>query len=296
MKLFGVTFTYNESIMIPYVMKYLEHMGFNKLIVYDNQSTDNTVKLLKQYKFVEVRTLDTGGKKSNSEIVNVKNKVWKEFRHEKDAWMFVSDFDEVLYYPGSLKEYLEQKSKEGYNCLNQEMMETVCEHFPDKSKFVHEVCDGGTFWDHGCKMTLFKVGEFDTIKYAPGAHSVEVTLNNGKKLKSLNDKEIKSFHLKWIDYKFCLSKKNLAQSRRGKDDIKHGYGTHYIISDDEFKKKWDIRKSKLVSVNNYTTGKVRGCNAIGKIVEIIRTKPTIGESEYPNIVMKINNRKIVKKK
>ena len=266
MKLYGVTFTYNESTMIPYVMKYLERMGFDKLIVYDNQSSDNTVELLKKYPFVEIRTLNTGGSKSNQMIIDVKNRVWKEFKNEKDAWMFVSDFDEVIYYPGRLKEYLEEKAKDGYNYLNQEMFETICEHFPDKNKFVHESCDGGVFWGlNGCKMTLFKLDTFKSITYTPGAHIANVVLNDGKELKSLNEGVIKSFHLKWIDREFCLFKKNLAQKRRGVNDIKNGYGIQYMISDDEFKKKWDAMKMNLIKITDYVSSKIMGCDASRRI-------------------------------
>ena len=297
MKLFGVTFTYNESVMIPYVMKYLEHMGFDKLIVYDNQSTDNTVQLLKQYKFVEVRTLDTGGKKSNQEIVNIKNRVWREFKKEEDAWMFVSDFDEVLYYPGNLKEYLDKMDKDGYNYLNQEMLETMCEHFPDKTKYVHESCDGGTFWGlNGCKMTLFKLNTFNSISYTPGAHIVSVSLNDGKKLKALNNKAIKSFHLKNIDHAFCLNKKNLAQKRRGPNDIKCGYGIQYSISDAEFDKKWCALRQKLIKISDYLNGKTCGCEASSRIKSNHAVSKMAALSEvYPNITTMSNKKKITLK-
>ena len=46
MKLVGLTFTYNEENMIPYVMPYVERMGYDKFIVYDNESTDNTVEII----------------------------------------------------------------------------------------------------------------------------------------------------------------------------------------------------------------------------------------------------------
>ena len=71
MKIAGVTLCFNESNMIKYVMPYWDRIKPDKLIVYDNMSTDNTVELLKQYPYVEVRTFDTGGKfcdKTNSRI------------------------------------------------------------------------------------------------------------------------------------------------------------------------------------------------------------------------------------
>lgn len=312
MKLYGLTFTYNESTMIPYVMKYFENIGFDKLIVYDNQSSDNTVELLKKYPFVEVRTLDTGGKKSNQKIIDLKNNVWKEFKNEQNAWMFISDFDEVIYYNGDFKEYLTKLDKDGYNYLNQDMLQTVCIKFPDKNKFVHEDCDGGVFWGNsytgGCKMALFKISSFNDIKYTPGAHRVRVILNNGISLKSLNNKDIKSFHIKYIDKEYCVNRKNIANKRRGDDDIKKGYGKQYTKSDSEFLKEFDGMLKKLIKVSDYMSGKINGSNANNTIsysqITDIKKSTITPETIYGdiNIVKKklsvrrtIKKRQIVKK-
>lgn len=59
MKLYGVTTTYNNENYVPFVMKYAEEFGYDKLIVYDNGSTDRTVEMLKKYPFVEVREYST---------------------------------------------------------------------------------------------------------------------------------------------------------------------------------------------------------------------------------------------
>ena len=73
MKIAGVTLCFNESNMVKYVMPYWERIGIDKLIVYDNMSTDNTVELLSKYPFVEVRTFDTGGKFDDATNSRLKN-------------------------------------------------------------------------------------------------------------------------------------------------------------------------------------------------------------------------------
>ena len=110
-KLYGVTLTYNESKMIPYVMPYYERLGIDKLIVYDNQSTDNTVELLKKYPFVEVRTFKSNDSFNDKTHVDLKTKAYKEFVGKGARWMIVTDFDEVIYYDGdNFKEYLKEKT------------------------------------------------------------------------------------------------------------------------------------------------------------------------------------------
>lgn len=57
MKLFGCTVVKNEEEMIPYVMPYVERLGYDKFVVYDDNSTDNTVEKLLKYPFVEIRQM-----------------------------------------------------------------------------------------------------------------------------------------------------------------------------------------------------------------------------------------------
>ena len=71
MKIGGVTICFNEEKMVKYVMPYWERIGIDKLIVWDNLSTDNTVEELKKWPFVEVRSFDTNGRfddRKNSDL------------------------------------------------------------------------------------------------------------------------------------------------------------------------------------------------------------------------------------
>lgn len=251
MKLIGMTLCYNESQMIPYIMPYYERMGFDKLIVYDNESTDNSVELLKKYPFVEVRTFHTGLKR-NSIQSELKSNIWKEFYKDPDTWMFISDFDEVLYYKGDFRAFLEQKNKEGYTYLNQQMLELVSDEMPDISDghLVHEKCIGGVFWEkkYGCKMTLFKVSKTTALTYCPGAHNCKWETKLPKK--SLNNKGIISFHIKYIGYDYIAEKMKRAAARRSEEDVKKRYGYQYekLKKDDEFKVFWNKMKKKLIDI------------------------------------------------
>lgn len=52
-KLYGMTLVYNESKMIPYIMPYYEKLGYDKLYVYDNESTDDTVEMLRSIRLLK---------------------------------------------------------------------------------------------------------------------------------------------------------------------------------------------------------------------------------------------------
>ena len=75
MKLYGVTSVHDEEMLIPIVMPYLEKMGYDKLVIWDNNSTDRTVELLQQYEFIEIRHYST-------EIFNEDEKLKKKATYD----------------------------------------------------------------------------------------------------------------------------------------------------------------------------------------------------------------------
>lgn len=77
----------------------------DKILVYDNMSTDNTVKLLKTDPKVEVIQFDTNNRFDDFKHSEIKNNCWKQYRNEYD-WVICIDFDEFLYHP-NLKNILE---------------------------------------------------------------------------------------------------------------------------------------------------------------------------------------------
>lgn len=261
-KFYGMTLVYNESHMIPYLMPYYERMGFDKLIVYDNESTDNTVELLKKYPFVEVRTFSTGNEKNNSIQSKLKSEAFKEFADEPNAWMYISDFDEVLFFDGNFRNKLNSIDAAGYTYLNQQMVELVSDKFPDISdnKLVHEKINKCAFWiqKYGCKTTLFKVSGVSAMTYSPGAHSLAITTANQNK--SYNNMDIKSFHIKYIDKEFVFNRNKMASVRRSDTDKKRGYGIQYdkLSVESTFNSDWDNRVKRAFPLSDYLTGKKKG--------------------------------------
>lgn len=237
-KLYGVTLTYNESKMIPYVMPYYVRLGIDKLIVYDNQSTDNTVELLKQYPFVEVRTFTTNHTFNDKAHIDLKNKVYKEFIDDDVKWMMVTDFDEVIYYDGdNFKEYLMNKTLEGYNYYDKKMINVISEHFPAiNDNLVHENVNFGNYWENlGMKTTLFYINDITTLRYTPGCHKCFFTTKKTKKnLK--DDKHLMSFHLKYIDFDYNLEKFKIYSNR---------------LSDLNRKKKWGLQYDRLKDIKKF---------------------------------------------
>lgn len=245
--LIGITCTYNEADMVPYVMPYVERMGYDKFIVLDNESTDNTVELLKQYPFVEVRTYSTNGVFDDDKRSKKTLEVLQEFHSEtfeeenkKIYCLTITDFDEVLFltsphtYP--FKAWIYNRYAYGKENFFQDTMinllppkRDISEDFYKNDKYVHLHEDMKcNYWTvYGDKTTLIILNDFETIQITPGNHSIFLKPEKGKKISNLkNTNELFGFHLKYID-------KNIIEKKHSGVKDRHYHSNSAYISNIE---------------------------------------------------------------
>src|SRR5690242_6609125 len=85
---------FNESLILPYFVKHYRTMFPDcRIVLFDNESTDNSVKIAHQLD-CEIITYQTGGKLSDATYLKLKNSVWKSASTE---WVVVCDCDEFLH-------------------------------------------------------------------------------------------------------------------------------------------------------------------------------------------------------
>lgn len=232
MVLIGFTCTYNEEEYIPYVMPYVEAMGYDKFIVYDNGSTDRTVEMLKKYPFVVVREYNTGGKFDDNRKCQLQAESFYECKQlasygVEHICMTWTDFDEVFLWNGDvdLKEQLEVDYVwRGYNCFYKNMINVLPPNGRFKTKenyakyegFVHAMPEmRGSVWVGGMKPTMYIVNDFKSIDFYPGNHYAFLTPYDGKEIKNYDDTcRMYGFHLKFID-KEALKRKTKGYADRG---------------------------------------------------------------------------------
>lgn len=219
MKIAGVTLCFNESKMIKYVMPYWERVGIDKLIVYDNMSTDNTVELLKQYPFVEVRSFDTGGKFNDRKHIQLKVAAYYELRNEGYDWVYLGDFDEVIWCPNpNFRDELKKIEDLGGTSLCRDLVHPfspVPYNF-DSSKLIHEQLPMFLTWHDlkihwaGSKVILHKTSAMPKLNYDCGQHIMSM-------YKECNPVffgyPFISFHLKYVDLD-VLSKNSIEKNDR----------------------------------------------------------------------------------
>src|SRR3990167_11265325 len=87
------TITYNESLLIQFMIDhYRSRFPDCRIVVYDNISTDDTVKIALA-NGCEVIPYDTNGQIQDSHYIQIKNNCWKD---AKTDWVLICDMDELL--------------------------------------------------------------------------------------------------------------------------------------------------------------------------------------------------------
>lgn len=236
MQFLGCTFVYNIEELIPYVMPYVDRYGLDRLIVYNNGSTDNTVELLSKYPYVEIRDCTLDDYTKWMEVYSVKMFDFydeaKKISTSNDelVWVTFFDFDEVILFTKDvpLKKYLEVRHDCQYmNHLEKEMINILPPKGEDcinikEGQLIHTV--EGVRGEWACcefhKPILFAINDFSYIRTIQGNHGVGYKLEEGadRYFNNLADEGyFHVFHLKYIN------KRWLIESTAKRDDENRGY-------------------------------------------------------------------------
>lgn len=239
MKFIGYTVVYNEEAMMPYILPYIKSMGYDKLVIYDDGSTDRTLEILSNELssagiVFEVRptsqdsTYGFDSRKRGSQLESFCECKEMAISTGESVWMSWTDFDEVVYCSRErqkcFKEYLEVEDRRGYNYFDGRMLHLTWDgKESDENLFPHE-WNGvrGTWWlSEGMKPTLIKVNDFTDVWAFCGNHCFGVRMEDGKLMKSLSDcGEFHGFHFKYFDEKLFMEKPfNTSKNNTPKKNI-----------------------------------------------------------------------------
>lgn len=215
MKLYGVTSVYNEEQLAPIVIPYLEKMGYDKLVVWDNGSTDNTVSLLEKHPFIEIRHYGTEIFTEREKLQHIVDTVseFMDVPREKDeqVWVTICDFDEVFEINApsqsffKLKDYLFWCGEKGFLVIREHLWCLM-----ENGERVHY---GEPFyWD---KPNMFRLDGIDSFKIAYGQHDMSCTYWGGTEPAMLTDsKMLSAFHLKYYNRAIFLARQSCRAQRR----------------------------------------------------------------------------------
>lgn len=218
------TISFNEQIMLPFFIKwYRDRFPNCKVIIYDNYSTDDTVKIALENN-CEVIMYDTNNQLSDSKYLEIKNSCWKTASTD---WVLVCDVDELLDIN---QEQLSQENctiilSRGYNMVNFE------------NNLDLESIKYGIRAKQYDKYYLFNKLNIKEINYEAGCHSANP---KGKLIFSNNIYNL--YHYTMLSEKYLIDRYKRNFERLSKQNKKNGWGIHYKESEETIKDKFRIAK------------------------------------------------------
>lgn len=206
------TIVFNEELMLPHFIRhYRKNFPGCRIIVYDNHSTDATVRIAYSAG-CEVIPYDTNNQLDDMKYLEIKNHCWQG---QKERWALIADCDELcqidrpsLYYEESMNHTV--ISFQGYNMVNHENSTNVPEIFKAVKDEMYS------------KSYLFDTTKIKEINYSPGCH---VSKPVGDVLKSKNI--YSCYHYKYINADLMVSRYRRNAQRMAAYGRSKGMGSHY---------------------------------------------------------------------
>lgn len=204
------TLVRNEELMIMFYLNHYKNIS-DKILVYDNGSTDKTIEIAKSYPKVEIRNFEMNGW-DDLAITNLYNECWKDSRGKAD-WVIICSADEILYHP-KLQSYLEKCKKKGitiprtigFSMLAED--ESVYDRLEEfKNQQIYDFIKTGANWKYDSKFMVFNP-EID-INYDNGCHTAKPSGN----VKHDLIPALKNLHYSLRGLKGSLEKNKLYRER-----------------------------------------------------------------------------------
>jgi len=250
MKVWAYAICWNEIKMLPYYIKHYESFC-EKIIIYDNESTDGSRRLIKEHPKCELRTYKTGNQIKDSKYLEIKNNCWQEARKIAD-YVIVGDMDEFIYHPNIL-EFLKD-NQEKYSLFKPAGFQMVSDSFPREPKPLTEIVKIGTHHGGSSKPIIFCPTRLRAINFRPGCHNADPKMK-GKKWwfrdlgYSPEASPLKLLHYKFLSINYVVGRYNQMSKRLSVENRKRGWGFHYRKPyhwiNEEFK-KWKKKATKII--------------------------------------------------
>ena len=221
--------TYNEELMIEFFVNHYRKL-FTKCVikVYDNYSTDETVKIAERLG-CEINYYDSNDKLSDSKFLEIKNNCWK---NSETDWVVVCDCDELI---SITEEELVKESNNGVTLFNFDAYNMVnTEDTLNLDKMTLGFRD--SVWD---KTLLFNKSKINEINYQPGCH-ICYPKGNVK----YSDNIYKILHYKYLGVEYTVSRYKMFADRLSDENKRMGWSYHYAENEDKLRRLYSEINSK----------------------------------------------------
>ena len=232
---------WNEERMIPFFLRHYEPL-VQRIIVYDDGSTDRSLELLAASPKVELRRLKQGHSYIAVQTEEMSH-CWKESRGRAD-WVFICDMDEQVYHD-HLRTYLAQCQEAGVTILNPVGLDMVSAYFPPPNLVLSEtvrLCVRAFLQD---KLAVFNPNAIDEINYTPGRHLAYPT---GRVIFP-HKRDVKLLHYKQLGLDYLIARSNELRGRSTAFDREQGWSLHYERPAEDIRAHFDQMLSEAMDIS-----------------------------------------------
>lgn len=252
MKVCWIVLCFNEIDILPFVRQYWERIA-DKVIVYDNGSTDGSLEYLSKLPYVEIKHFDSDGQ---NDIIQkmVKEHAYEELKDKYDI-IIISDMDEVFYFD-NFKATTAYFIKEGYSCMVTPIF-SLCEDSKPpylEDKLLHQQCHKFYLqkmnhmkgFDKVSKISIFNTKLVDKIEMSVGQHYVSTSPS----MRIMLSNDAFCLHIDkgfGIDYKYKIRQKmndNLSETNR-----KSGMCIEYADSYNKLEREYKFHQENSFDLN-----------------------------------------------
>lgn len=211
------TLTYNEEFLLEFFIKHYQKNFPNcSIIIYDNESTDNTVEIAKRNN-CQVINYSTNNIIYDSKWLEMKNTCWK---NSQTDWVLICDCDELLQ--------MTQEDLINEITINTNIIKPTAFNMVgfDKDINLNNIKYG--FRDSGYdKTVLFNSKQIKEINYSIGCHKSNPISNEGFKIK-YNENEYKLLHYKYLSDDYYKERHKMYRERLSEENKQKNWSVHYL--------------------------------------------------------------------
>lgn len=254
LKVCWITLCKNEEDIIPFCIQYWKRIA-DKVVVFDNFSTDKSIELLSKHDWIEIRYFESDGQ---NDVIQktIKEQAYLQYKDSYDI-IIISDMDEVFYFD-DFKAPVEQMINEGYSCMMTSIF-SLCEDYKpiyEEEKLLHQLChkfylqkmNHMPYFDKFSKISFFNTKLVDSINMSVGQHYVYT--NPRDKMQVLHSLGGFCIHIdKGLGEDFYVNKRKKMADNLSETNKKSGMCIEYMKSEEESRKEYKMHQYYSFDIN-----------------------------------------------
>lgn len=227
------TLAYNEELLVKFMIDhYRERFPGCKIVIYDNQSTDQTVKIARE-RGCQIILYDTNNQLQDRRFLEIKNNCWKDALTD---WVLVCDMDELL---DITRQELKKEELWGSTIISTTTYDMI--NLNNNTNI--EAIKYGVPSPLPGKICLFNKKFIKEINYESGAHACNPV---GKIVHS--EKKYPLYHYASLGEDVTIARFKERAARLSEENLKNGWGYHYQMTPDEIREEYVIERRKAVKI------------------------------------------------